>query len=121
MLLTDLVAPNAIIPALKVNSKKQILPPAPCQGRSASLSAAPVVWPHRQFGLGVGCRFRRDGEKLAAEVLNRGVLELVVLALLVELDAGADADIVGDVGGADGVGERLRVGRARPLVGIRRN
>ena len=25
MLLTDLVAPNAIIPALKVNSKKQVL------------------------------------------------------------------------------------------------
>src|SRR5258707_15475853 len=84
-------------------------------------SAAPVVWLHRQFGLGVGRRFRRDGEKLAAAILNRGVLELVVLALVVELNAGADADIVGDVGGADGVGERLRVARAGGLVGIRRN
>ena len=40
------------------------------------------------------------------------VPDLVVLALGVELDARPDADIVGDVGSADGVGQRLRIGRA---------
>src|SRR5262249_8691949 len=90
-------------------------------GALASFSGAPVVRLHRQFGLGVGGPFRRDREKLAAAILNRGVLELVVLALVVELDAGADGDIGGDMGGGDGVGGRLRLGRARTLVGIRRN
>ena len=36
MLLTDLVAPNAILPALKVNSKKQVL--AELAAKAAELS-----------------------------------------------------------------------------------
>jgi len=36
MLLTDLVAPNAIIPALKVNGKKQVL--LELAGKAAELS-----------------------------------------------------------------------------------
>ena len=59
--------------------------------------------------------------QLAAAVLDRAVLDLVVLALGVELDARADADIVGDVGLADGVGQRLRIGRAGALVGVGRD
>src|SRR5437773_12331555 len=91
-------------------------PFVPGPARKRWLSTAPVVGRHRQFGLGVGCGFGGECDKFAASVLNRGVLELVVLALLVELDAGTDADVVGDVGRADRVGERLRVARARALV-----
>ena len=89
------------------------------QRRCRRSSAALVVRAHRKFGLGVGGGLRRDRDQLAAAVLDGGVLQLVVLALGVELDAGTGADIVGDVGRADGVGERLRIGRARPLVGVR--
>ena len=42
----------------------------------------------------------------------------VVLTLGVERDAGTNADIVGDVGGADGIGKRLRIGRAGALIGV---
>ena len=61
---------------------------------------------------------RRHHHELAAAVLDRAVLDLVVLAFGIELDAGADADIVGDIGGADGVGQRLRIGRTGALIGV---
>src|SRR5215813_14531402 len=72
----------------------------PERDQRASVSAAPVIRAHRQFGLGVRRGLWRDREELAAAVLNRGILELVVLTLVVELDAGTNAHIVGDVGGA---------------------
>src|ERR1039458_4191042 len=78
------------------------------QRRTEHASGALVVGLQRPFRVAVGRFLRRDGNELAAAVLDAAALDLVVLALGVELDAGADADIVLDVGLADGVGERLR-------------
>src|SRR5208282_6818855 len=72
----------------------------------------------RPFRFGVGGLLRRQSHQLAAAVLDGAVLDFLVLSLGVELDTRSDADIVGNVGGADGVGQRLRVGRAGALVSV---
>src|SRR6202795_3875152 len=74
-----------------------------------------LEWP---FYFGVGRHFRRHSYELAIAILYRRAFQLFVLALFVELNAGAGTDIIGDVGLADGIGERLRVGRTGALVGI---
>jgi hypothetical protein len=43
----------------------------------------------------------RNDRELAGAILDGRTLELVVLTLLVELDAGADTDVVGNVGRPD--------------------
>src|SRR5690242_1650082 len=68
---------------------------------SAYSLRALVVGLERPFDLGIGRRLRRHGDELAAAVLDRGALQLVVLTLGVEHDAGAGADIAGDAGLAD--------------------
>src|ERR1700678_3413653 len=78
----------------------------------AAASPAALVRRQRPFRLAGRRLRRRQRHELAAAVLERGATHLVVLALLVERDAGTDADIVGDVRGADGIRQRLRVGRA---------
>src|SRR6267154_1646749 len=80
-----------------------------------SLSAL-VVGSDGPLGGGIGCALRRDRYQLAAAVLDGGVLELVVLPLGVERDARTGRDVVGNVGCANSVGERLRIGRAGALV-----
>ena len=93
--------------------------------RSARRPAIIRAW--RQGGIGsqLGVRSatvaRQHDVGLPPRFWMAAVLELVVLALGVELDARTDADIVGDVGRADRVGERLRVGRAGALVGVGRD
>ena len=56
---------------------------------------------HRPLRFGVGCRFRSQHNLFAAPVLGGAAPGLVVLALLVELDAGANTNVVGNVGRAD--------------------
>src|SRR6266567_7900277 len=72
-----------------------------------------VVGSDGPLGGGIGCALRRDRHQLAAAVLDGGVLELVVLPLGVERDARTGRDVLRDVGRADRVGQRLRIGRAR--------
>ena len=72
-------------------------------------------WPLR---FAVGNILWRHCHQPAAAVLNSGNPDLVVLTLGVELDARSDADIVGDVGGADGVGQRLGISRTGALIGV---
>jgi len=62
MLLTDLVAPNGVIPALKVNSKKQILQSSPPRRRSFRPERAygagdPAAARARSTGVGNGMPF----------------------------------------------------------------
>ena len=84
-------------------------------------SAALVVWRHRPLDFGIGRDFRRHRDEFAAAILDRRVLQLVVLAFFVELNAGTGADVVGDVGLANGVGQRFGIGRARALECVSRN
>src|SRR5262245_8319047 len=84
-------------------------------------SAALVVGAQGPLGFGVGSRLGCNGHELAAAVLDCGVLQSGVLALGVEADARADAHVVVDISGADGVGQCLGIGRTRTLVGIGRN
>ena len=89
------------------------------QAYRARVGSRPIlIRRQRPLRLRVGRILRRQSHDLAADILHGAVLHLVVLSLGVELDAGSDAGIVGDVGGADRVGQRLGVGRTGTLVGI---
>src|SRR6476646_7780315 len=81
-------------------------------------SAALVVWRHRPLDFGIGRDFRRHCDEFASTILDCRVLQLVVLAFFVELNAWTGADVVGDVGLANGVGQCLGIGRARALERI---
>src|SRR5262249_22928393 len=63
----------------------------------ARILAAFVVGLQRPFDLRVCRNFRRNRHQFAATILNRGKLQLVVLAFFVELNSGARASIVDDV------------------------
>ena len=89
MLLTDLVAPNAIIPALKVNSKKQILQQREKLGSTGVGNG--IAIPHgklpklnKLFGL-----FARLERPVEFEALDGQPVDLVFLLLAPEA-AGAD-------------------------------
>src|SRR5262245_66293884 len=82
-------------------------------------SSALVVGGQGPNHLGV-CRGKRsDRDELAAAVLDSGVLQFVVLAFGVELDARTNADIFRNLRGTDGLGQGFRVAGAGPFVGLR--
>jgi hypothetical protein len=96
---------------------------ATASARSKYRSPALVIGRHRQLGLSVGLILGRNDGEFASAILDGRIPELVVLALLVELDAGADTDVVGNVGGRSepspiveaGLDARIADERARML------
>jgi PTS system nitrogen regulatory IIA component len=81
MLLTDLVAPNAIIPALKVNSKKQVLQELAAKAAELCGKLPKLT---KLFGL-----FARLERPVDFEALDSQPVDLVFLLLAPE-GAGAD-------------------------------
>jgi hypothetical protein len=85
----------------RAHYKAQLLNPPNLSARCKYRSPALVIGRHWQLGLCVGLSLGRDDGEFASAILDGRIPELVVLTLLVELDAGADTDVVGNVGRPD--------------------
>src|SRR5215469_17126645 len=89
--------------------------------RSPQNSCSPLPWRHRKdrcHGSAFGGHHHRRG---AVAVLDHGRGNIVVLALVVERNGGADHDVISDVGGADRLHQFGAVGGAGALEAVGRD
>src|SRR5439155_17264436 len=79
-----------------------------------------LVFGHRKYRLGRGGVRRQHDRWHEVAVLHASRADALDLAFLVEFDRRAERHFLGDIGLADGVGQRLRIGRLRALERVGR-